>query len=263
MQVAGPPARAQLALRRLIELASEKCGLTPTGHKFVLYSPTEADKLDGAARRAVHDMESDIEGWTPQAALTAGKRCAAQSDGVVAAGVPIGTAAFVRREALAKIESHETAHVRLRLMPDVQAAYLMLRFCLGVRVIFLLRALGGAMIGGDDAPGAKHNSFLRESLDELLTDPTKPPSRRLELAEAGHPMRVYAQARLRAKDGGLGLTCAYLVHAAAHVSGVVSCLAFISTHRSILHAPTDLLSAACDWTVLLGLCSPDRFAHQG
>ena len=41
----------------------------------------------------------------------------------------------------------------------------MLRFCLGVRVIFLLRALGGAMIGGDDAPGAKHNSFLRESLD--------------------------------------------------------------------------------------------------
>ena len=114
--------------------------------------------------------------------------------------------------------------VRLRLMPDVQAAYLMLRFCLGVRVIFLLRALGGAMIGGDDAPGAKHNSFLRESLDVLLTDPTKPPSRRLELAEAGHPMRVYAQARLRAKDGGLGLTCACLVHAAAHVAGVVSCL---------------------------------------
>ncbi len=35
------------------------------------------------------------------------------------------------------------------------------------------------------------------------------------------------------------------MHAAAHVSGVVSCLAYISTHRSILHAPTDLLSAAC------------------
>ena len=34
--MAGPPARAQQALRRLIELASKECGLTPTGHKFVL-----------------------------------------------------------------------------------------------------------------------------------------------------------------------------------------------------------------------------------
>ena len=68
---------------------------------------------------------------------------------------------------------------------------------------------------------------------------------RLELAEAGQPVRVYGQARLRAKDGGLGLTCAWLMRGAAHVSGVVSCLTFISTHRSILHAPIDLLSAAC------------------
>ena len=101
------------------------------------------------------------------------------------------------------------------------------------------------MFGGEGAPGDIHQELMGTSLRALLTDPTKPPSRRLELAEAELPLRVYAQAALRAKDGGLGLTCAWLMRNAAQVAGVVSCLAFISTHRSTLHAPADLLSATC------------------
>jgi hypothetical protein len=39
VQVCGPPDQVARALRHLLQSASERCGLTPAGHKFTLYCP--------------------------------------------------------------------------------------------------------------------------------------------------------------------------------------------------------------------------------
>ena len=81
VQLAGPPQVVLAALRDIITRAREQCGLEPTGHKFGLYVP--AGMLGDVA---VHDIETQIEAWTPAAALARGERCVAQSAGVVAGG---------------------------------------------------------------------------------------------------------------------------------------------------------------------------------
>ena len=55
----------------------------------------------------------------------------------MAAGVPIGTPAFVRERALAVLHEHEACHLRVRVLRCTQTAYLLLRYSLGVRFVFL------------------------------------------------------------------------------------------------------------------------------
>ena len=54
--------------------------------------------------------------------------------------MPLGTPQFVRDYALARLDEHEAAHVRVRVLSCVQCAYVLLRLCLGAR--FLSEDLG-------------------------------------------------------------------------------------------------------------------------
>ena len=103
VEVAGTPSRVLLALRALVAAVDEVCGLAPTGHKFVLYVPDSAAAV--APEGSVAALEDAIAGWTSEADLRAGRRCAAQADGMVTAGVPIGSAAFVCQFAMQRVTS--------------------------------------------------------------------------------------------------------------------------------------------------------------
>ena len=146
VKIAGPPALARAALARLVSLASERCGLVPTGHKFVLHSPTPLSAMPDADVDAVRGIEADIAALTPAAALARGERCALQSEGVVVAGVPIGASGFEYRYASRQLASHALAHERLRTMPDVQSACLVLCLSLCMRFGHLMRGLGPALL---------------------------------------------------------------------------------------------------------------------
>eukprot|EP00966_Prymnesium_polylepis_P101747 2355841-Prymnesium_polylepis.1 len=57
-------------------------------------------------------------------------------------------------------------------MPDVQAAYGILRYCLALRFFHLLRACGPVLReddGGRESPGACHDATFRDTLAALLT----------------------------------------------------------------------------------------------
>ena len=112
-----------------------------TGQVVVNVSTERAAAMPGAAA-AVTAIEEAIEGWTAQDALRRGQRCRAQADGVVTAGVPIGTSAFVRTAVEGVLAMHERAHDELEQLCDVQAAYLLLRYSLSVRFVYLLRTIG-------------------------------------------------------------------------------------------------------------------------
>ena len=59
------------------------------------------------AAEAVAAIEADIAGWTSAADLAQGRRCQAQAEGVVTAGVPIGTAAFLRETVSGVLAMHD------------------------------------------------------------------------------------------------------------------------------------------------------------
>eukprot|EP00966_Prymnesium_polylepis_P221827 5131896-Prymnesium_polylepis.1 len=68
-------------------------------------------------------MHDDLDGYTPPDDLAAGRCCRAQDVGVLAAGVPIGGPRYAWDVAHERLSTHLLAHRRLRVMPDVQAAY--------------------------------------------------------------------------------------------------------------------------------------------
>ena len=83
----------------------------------MLYVPASAaamrDAGYGGSAVAIGAIEEAIEGWTAQDALRRGQRCRAQAGGVVTAGVPIGTMAFVGTSVEGVLEMHERAHHEL------------------------------------------------------------------------------------------------------------------------------------------------------
>ena len=95
--------------------------------------------------------------WTDQAQLDAGKRCVAhQSDGMIAAGVPIGTDSFSKACLREKVASQERAHSQLRRLGEryTQVAYLLLRYCLVPRFCFWLRTVPPRVLQDVDADGS-------------------------------------------------------------------------------------------------------------
>ena len=106
--VCGPPARATLALHRLLGLATERCGLTPSGHKFTAYCATAVSAPDAAA------LHAELDSWTPAAYLGTDRVCRLQSDGVIAGGVPVGSMGFTLAALTTKLEQQGLAHSELR-----------------------------------------------------------------------------------------------------------------------------------------------------
>ena len=226
VQLAGPPEVVLAALRDIITQAREHCGLEPTGHKFGLYVPVG---LLGDA--AVRDIEAQIEAWTPAAALARGERCVAQSAGVVAAGVPLGEADYVRGQTAALFERHAAVHEACESLRDTQAAYLLLRYSLSQRIVHWLGLVGSTMSGAG-GPIAVHDERLRRSLAALLVDPTAPGERRGELVAAGVPLRVWEQAQLSAARGGLSLAGGELLWAPAQLACGLACVPYVREHAA-------------------------------
>ena len=69
--VCGPPARAApaAALRRLLTLATQSCGLTPSGHKFTAYCATEVPEY------TANQLHQELDAWTPAEQLHQGRQC--------------------------------------------------------------------------------------------------------------------------------------------------------------------------------------------
>jgi len=219
----------------MVCLASERAGLTPTGHKFVIYSPRARAQLTAAEQDAVAALEADLEGLTPAQDRAAGRRCVAQSEGVDVAGVPIGGAAYVRGYARAKLAEHRRAHERIRLLTCVHSACVILRVSLARRFDYLVRACGPLLAEAGEqreAPIDEHDRMMRETVASLLTAPADTSARRAA-REAEHDQCVYDRAALPCKLGGLGLGCMAWVWRCCFVSGVCSrvCPMCASTRR--------------------------------
>ena len=88
VKVAGPPSLVRAALHDLVTAASAECGLVPTGHKFTLYSRMPSHTWDDTRTTEMHALEGTIAAWVPLADAARGRRCVAQSDGVVVGGIP-------------------------------------------------------------------------------------------------------------------------------------------------------------------------------
>ena len=81
------------------------------------------------------------------------------------------------------------------------------------------------------SPFSVHDSMLAMSIKYLLVDPTVDQARRTTLTvNGGFVARIFNQAALRAKDGGLSLPTADLACASAHLAGAVAELLYISDY---------------------------------
>ena len=138
----------------------------------------------GAAAAACAGIEADILAWTPQAALDRGKQCRLQYDGLVQAGVPIGTHDFAVATMRERVEAAEQLHGEVRQLECVQSAYLIVRYSLARKMDYHVGGLGADVMGGtrdnwweDDGssrPGALHDRQMRQTLAVLLMDPYAP-----------------------------------------------------------------------------------------
>ena len=254
VQLVGEPPRVLLALRMLVERSSVVCGLTPTGHKFGIYAPAAAVLADDDG--AIVEIEQAIASWTSFAALAAGHHCVATSEGFVTGGAPIGSPAFVRAFVLGRLRDHALAHSELACLRDTQAAYLLLRYSLAVRVHYLLRLVGDALAPHEEGPQAPlwvHDAQLSASLAVLLVDPTLDPVCRQAQAVQGLPRLAVAQAGLPAKAGGLSLLPASSLWAVARLAGAMAVRPYLIEHADAFCLPASALSTVSTLTYYSGL----------
>jgi hypothetical protein len=177
---------ARRALRDVIERASAECGLTPTGHKFVVYSSRDRSSLGPGEVGALDALEADIEEWTPPADLAAGRRCRVQADGVEVAGVPIGATAFVHAVVSARVASYEAVHERVRLLQCVQSAFVILRVSLAARMVYV----PGARVWTCDCAARKDHKGNRLRLRRMMS-------------KCGARCRLFCSAHGTLRRGGL------------------------------------------------------------
>jgi hypothetical protein len=242
VELAGSPDDVRVALDQLLREASV-CGLEPAAHKFTLYVQ-DASML---SRVAVQAIEKDIEEWTDINVLAAGKKCSAQSEGLVTAGAPIGTTEFQLQHVTNKLHEHKYAHEQLAMLTDTQAAYLLLRYCLSIRLHYLIGIVGPTLLQEQHGiPSALklNDELMLTTLQHLLTDPTRPHEARVAEAAAPLPATTWAQAQLRAKDGGLNIPGAEHMWAACHLGRSTAVLTYITEHANAYNLNGEVLQAA-------------------
>ena len=246
--IAGPPARVRRALMMLVSEARAEAGLTPTGHKFTFYCDPRA--CEGAALSDCKGIEDDILAWTPVEAMRRGRRCTMQHDGLVQAGVPIGTRAYALARMRERVTGAERVHEQTRLLECVQSAYLITRYSLSRKMDYHTGAVGSRVMGGlrarwweddgSDAPGAMHDRQMSQTLAVLLASPYLPRASRQAARADALPAHVSAQAVLPPKRSGLGLAPARQTADACFVGQSLAVLSFLFTHSAALHLPADL-----------------------
>ena len=220
--IAGPPARARAAMDALLAAASG-VSLTPSGHKFGLLVSSSTQPAE------TRELEAAIAAHTPPEALAAGKRCFARCDGLVIAGVPVGSVPFQVSFAQSKLDTHSMAHSQLQCLGDAQSMLLLLRYCLSVRLGYLLRALSPAVM---EPVAAASDAMHHVSLAALL-------DRELSSLHSS----VLVQAALPPREGGVGVVSAVRVSSAAFLAAALSSIRFIQASYSHL-VPVARLSSS-------------------
>ena len=97
-----------------------------------------------------HALVGTIVAWTPPDSR---EQCCAQSDGLVVAGVPIGSPWFICCHVYAVLHGHDRVHMQVSKLSNAQVAYLLLRYCLATRFPYWIRNIPPSLI----AEGAIRN----------------------------------------------------------------------------------------------------------
>ena len=98
-------------------------------NKFIFFGAS-LQATGGDAAEHCRGIEADICAWTPREAVNRGRLCRLQHDGLVQAGVPIGTHAFAVDYMRERVAAAEPLHREVRLLECVQSAYILLRYSL-------------------------------------------------------------------------------------------------------------------------------------
>ncbi|OLQ08844.1 hypothetical protein AK812_SmicGene7597 [Symbiodinium microadriaticum] len=125
-----------------------------------------------------------------------------ESQGLTALGSPLGHDAFVARQLRHKRDDHDRLLASIPAVDDLQAAWLLLRFCAAPRANYLLRTLPPHLTA-DFA--AEHDAAVARCLATLL-----------EQGDTPLPPTSLNTAQLAQRFGGLGLRSAWQDRFAAH-----------------------------------------------
>jgi len=173
-----------------------------------------------------------------------------QHDGLVQAGIPIGTHDYVLGQMRSRVAAAERVHEQTRLLECVQSAYLISRYCLSRKMDYHSGSLGADIMGGSrerwwaddgsDSPGALHDRQMRQTLAVLLTSPYLPSAARQAARADALPAHVAAQAMLAPRHSGVGHAPVQQTADACFVAQGLAILSFLFTHCAALHLPADL-----------------------
>ena len=125
-------------------------------------------------------------------------------------GVPLGPPDSIMRFLQRKIDEHRVLLERIPIIPDIQAAWLILSYCASAKSNFFLRGVSPAH-AGDFA--RNHDDGIWRCFRQILK--LSPDHRAAEVASL--PLR----------HGGLGLRSAQRIHPAAHWASWADALAMI------------------------------------
>ena len=114
-------------------------------------------------------------------------------------GTPLGHADFVQAELAKKIGEHGTLLERIRKVPDLQCAWILLLYCEASRANYLLRVVHPALSLNY---AVQHDAGIRQCLEDLLHTPVS--------------SEMWEMASLPFRTGGLGLRHAQRTRSTAY-----------------------------------------------
>jgi hypothetical protein len=154
-------------------------------------------------------------------------------DGNRILGTPVGESEFIENYVASKISKTREFRDRIMLLPDRQAAFLLVRWCLPARFVHLTRGVDPTIL----RPYAQQfDALIRETLSSFLgSDVSLPES-----------SPAWTQARLRPSQGGLGFLCAEWMSPGAYAGSWASFLKSAVTLKFLTEECLEELSADPD-----------------
>ena len=141
--------------------------------------------------------------------------------GLLVLGTPLGHEAYVQFQLRQKQQDHALLLERIPLVPDLQAAWLLLLFCANTRANYLLRVMPPSQVEGF---AASHDLGLQQCLARLLGTERPAEFTGRQWCRAQQPLRL----------GGLGLRSAVSLRQAAYWASWADTLPMIQERHPVL-----------------------------
>jgi len=202
--ILASPDRVALLYRRLEELIWQRARLRLNASKTRVWNAA------GVLPDAVPQLAPDSAVWVGDPALSPEQR------GLVALGVPIGSAAFIESHLQQSLARHAGLLQTLPAIHDTQISWLLLSCCAAPRAQYALRSLPPE---ATRAFATAHDDAVLACLDTLLSSG----------APSGLPLLATARAQLALRHGGLGLRSAARHAPAAYWSSWADVLPVIAS----------------------------------